>query len=374
MSDFPFADAYIAPFKYRWTQFHLATAVVTVTPGVKTFFTVAGTQVGIFVPKENDATRGIIVADPCFQSKWIRCKYQDDWQMFERLTSLLNAASVHDDMHYYHILGDNFYDREGQYTNAWFEALSLDTKSKLHLSVPGNHDTWVFGVPSLYGRKDQLQNGFMQYYGNDNMASLVSPLIPFDFSVNPDGPNVNAQSLPPASNLFTYSKVGNVMFIGFSGAHPWQDQVAHFEAACAYAAEAQPKAIFLEGHWNDDGDGCSDASVPSVFSKLQGLPACAAVKDRLRYFEGHKHCNLVESKDVGFMVGAMGMSDSSCGGVFGIPVVDTFGGRMQVRYFKINDADAKADYYQETLECFKTKGISGCYDLPSVVLWSDVAL
>ncbi len=41
---------------------------------------------------------------------------------------------------------------------------------------------------------------------------------------------------------------------------------------------------------------------------------------------GHKHCNVVMDPDVGFMVGGNGMSDAaSCGGNFGIPVIDTTG-------------------------------------------------
>ena len=66
-------------------------------------------------------------------------------------------------------------------------------------------------------------------------------------------------------------------------------------------------------------------------------------------------------------------SDStSCGGVFGIPVVDTTGGSFKVYYFAINDEKAGKDYYEETLKCFTEKGVSSCYDLPSVVKWADV--
>lgn len=57
---------------------------------------------------------------------------------------------------------------------------------------------------------------------------------------------------------------------------------------------------------------------------------------KMKYFMGHKHCNMVTSPNVGFMVGAMGMSDaSSCGGEFGIPVVDTTFGDFRVYYFSI---------------------------------------
>lgn len=66
------------------------------------------------------------------------------------------------------------------------------------------------------------------------------------------------------------------------------------------------------GHWNEDGLGCSaDMTTPTVYSTLKSEPKCAGIADKLKYFEGHAHCNEVVEKDVGFMVGANGMSQ--CG-------------------------------------------------------------
>lgn len=68
---------------------------------------------------------------------------------------------------------------------------------------------------------------------------------------------------------------------------------------------------------------------------------------------------------------AMGMGDvTGCGGVFGIPVVDTTGGSFRVYYFPINDHFK--DYYDETIACIKSKGVSGCYDM--AIKWADVKL
>lgn len=295
--------------------------------------------------------------------------------MFERLTSLLNAASSRaDEISFFRILGDNFYDRSGSASYAWFEALSLETKSKVLGAVPGNHDTWVAGAPAAYTSQDQLQTGFYQFYAQDTAASLSAEPSPYDFSVNVAAPDATAHTLPPAANLFTYTKLGNIVFIGFSGAQGFDDQKALFSDACYFADSAGADAVLLEGHWNEPGDGAPvGASVPEVFELIKSLPACQKVSAKMRYFEGHMHCNLVKDGGLGFMVGANGMSDStSCGGVFGIPVVDTTGGSFKVYYFAINDEKAGKDYYEETLKCFTEKGVSSCYDLPSVVKWADV--
>jgi hypothetical protein len=75
-SQFTLSNAYINQFKYKWTQFYLATAVVDVVPGEHTSVSVGGQDIKVFVPKENEGTVGIIIADPCFQSEWVTCKYE----------------------------------------------------------------------------------------------------------------------------------------------------------------------------------------------------------------------------------------------------------------------------------------------------------
>lgn len=375
-SQFTLPNAYINQFKYKWTQFYLATAVVDVVPGEHTSVSVGGQDIKVFVPKENEGTVGIIIADPCFQSEWVTCKYEETWQMFTTLTSVLNAASSHPDLHYWQILGDNFYDQKGDATNTFFDALTLETKSRIMLATPGNHDSWVAGDPKLYTTKDQLQHGFFQYYGQDTVASLAAPLIPFDFSVNPTLPTTDAQSLPPASNLFTFNKVGNVVMIGFSGAHDYDAQKQYFEDACDFISANGADVVLVLGHWNVPGDGCASSAVPDVYKDIQSLPQCAAHASKFKYFEGHQHCNQVMEKDVGFMLGGMGMGTSAaCGGVFGVPVVDTTGGRFRVLYFSIFGPDIEGTQnLQATISCFQDKGVSGCYDLPNVVVWADVPL
>jgi hypothetical protein len=207
---------YKSQFKYRWTDKYLSTGLVSVTPGVKTNFKIAGQEVDILVPKQGAGTRGVIIADPCFTSEWIVCVYSKAFDMFDHSLELLNAINAHDDVSYWQILGDNFYDQQGAASSSWFAGLTSQSKSKMFAAVPGNHDFWVNSAPKLYVPKDQLGNGFMQFYAQDTIAASASS--PFDFANNPDKEtddrNEAAENLPTASNYFFYNQVGNTAFIG----------------------------------------------------------------------------------------------------------------------------------------------------------------
>lgn len=130
---------YSEPFKYRWTQYYLNTGIVSVVPGEKTKFTIAGEDIEVLVPVQGEGTRGVIIADPCFTSEYIICVYAKKFEMFDHLTTLLNAVNAHDDVSYWNILGDNFYDQVGDNTGKWFNALSKESRSKVFGTVPGNH-------------------------------------------------------------------------------------------------------------------------------------------------------------------------------------------------------------------------------------------
>lgn len=70
---------YSKPFTYKWQNSSttgvniLNTGIATVTPGKTTSFIIDGQKVDILIPLENAGTRGIIIADPCFQSNWVGC-------------------------------------------------------------------------------------------------------------------------------------------------------------------------------------------------------------------------------------------------------------------------------------------------------------
>lgn len=358
--------SYSQQFQYRWTNNFLNTGIVSVKPGEKTAFTIAGQSFDVYIPKQGEGVRGVIIGDPCFTSENIVCLYSKPFAMFDHLTGLLNEINAHDDVHYWSILGDNFYDQNGEPTAKFFSALTTATKTKVYSTVPGNHDFWINASPKLYVKKDQLGNGFMQWNGQDVAASVVDPSKPYDFSVNPDV-NQNAYNIPPGSNYFYYHQLGNVAFIGYSGAHKYEEMQGQFEEACSWAQSTNPDVILLVGHWNSDGDGCeSDMTVPAIYSSITSLPACQPVASKIKYVEGHKHCNMIVEPDVGFMVGGIGMSDYQCGGELGIPVFDTTGGSFKIYYFPITKFN-EFDNYDETINCIKQHGISGCYHLAT--LW-----
>lgn len=365
--------SYTSQFKYRWTSNYLSTGVVSVTPGKTNTFSVNGQSIDVFIPSQGDGVRGVIIADPCFQSQWINCLYKDKFSTFNHTTELLNAINAWDDTHFWQILGDNFYDQTGDPTKSWFMALSQKTKSKVFATTPGNHDFWVKGSPSLYTIADQLGNGFMQFYGQDTISSTVAATDPYDFTNNPDSAEKGSEYIPPASDYFFYNQLGNIAFFGFSGAHDFTSMQSYFNEACTWAESVDPAVILLVGHWNNAGDGCSsNAAVPAVYNELVALPACSKVASRIKFFMGHQHCNKVTLADIGFMVGAQGMSDSSsCGGAYGIPVVDTTNGYFKLYYFPVAQAN-EFDNYDEILSCIKSKGVSNCYNLAT--LWASVKL
>lgn len=292
---------YREQFKYRWTSNYLNTGVVTVKPGAINTFKINNQNVDIFVPAENAGVRGVIIADPCFTSEYIVCVYQNKFQMFNHTIELLNAINSHDDTHFWMILGDNFYDQSGLPTAQWFAGLSQQTKTKILGSVPGNHDFWVNSSPQLWTKKDQQGNGFMQWYGQD-VAASVGQNSPYDFTSNPDSP-ASADNIPSQTNYFWYNKIGNAAFIAFSGAHTYEATLPYFEEACQWASESGAETVSLLGHWNSDGSGCeSDMTVGSVYAELVQLPACQPIASKLKYFVGHKHCNIIMQENVGFMV------------------------------------------------------------------------
>jgi hypothetical protein len=98
--------------------------------------------------------------------------------------------------------------------------------------------------------------------------------------------------------------IGNVGFMGYSGAHSYEDTLPYIEEACAWAsAQESLDALLLLGHWNSPGDGCeADMTVSAMFENMKGIEACASVASRMKYFVGHKHCNMVLEEDTGFMV------------------------------------------------------------------------
>ena len=79
--------------------------VVDVEPGKATTFSINGTNVTINYPASGVGTRGVVIADPCFEGGAVGCPFARTFQTFERSTALINAALAGEDVDYWMILG-----------------------------------------------------------------------------------------------------------------------------------------------------------------------------------------------------------------------------------------------------------------------------
>ena len=169
------------------------------------------------------------------------------------------------------------------------------------------------GAPILAEGSDQYSNGFLQYYPQDTFASVnVSDADFIDFAVDPDKEILTDNKKPSKSNSVWYNKIGNVGWLGYSGAYTYDEILPYFTEACKWFGQSQAESLFLTGHWNSDSDGCqTDMDVPSAFQKIKQLPGCNAFGNRFKYIMGHQHCNEVTYSEgglaTGFMVAGQGM-------------------------------------------------------------------
>jgi len=116
---------------------------------------------------------GLLIADPCVDSgsvtSAVACTFAGPFKTATRTSALLNAFVP--ELDYWGVLGDNFYDREGLTTRHFYGQLTTATKSKIMVTVPGNHDYWVLGGPQVGRTVDQYGYGWLQWYGQDVKAS-----------------------------------------------------------------------------------------------------------------------------------------------------------------------------------------------------------
>ena len=380
---------YDAPFAHRWTDYRLQSGLVDAVEGGNTF-DVGGVKVDVRLAPRGAGVRGVIVADPCFSSEWVICAFGEAFGMLDRLPALLNAAAAGGSngggaaMDYWTILGDNFYDRDGELSQLFFSRLSLQTKATPFSTSLGNHDYWVHGFPEAMNTlKDQFGNGAMQFYAMDTLASQHGEDAFIDTSVSPNGvlKFLDERSrLPAVNNSIFYHVTGNVGLLGFSGAYKWRAIEGVVAEACGWFAAQSPlpSVVQLQGHWNDASLGCNkDMSVPAVYNAMMGMEQCAPIADRLIYFEGHTHCNQVvqttETTEVGIMVGGLGMM-SACSGVhsyrLGVTVLDTTNARARVLYYPLSSGGKPNASAAIALEqCWLASGLGGCEHLAQI--WKD---
>ncbi|CAD7942496.1 unnamed protein product [Amoebophrya sp. A120] len=252
------------------------------------------------LPAQGAGITGVFIADPCFVADSITtlidCIYEPEFRLSQRTPTLLRTfVGSMPDVSYWGILGDNFYDRTGDATEWFFSQLDDATRSKVFLTVPGNHDYWVLGSPTVGTTFDQCGNGFVQYYGQDVVASVPDQLrgrtsrrsaserprfeqvssrlhdnwtnssrsdaiLPYNLSIDPTAGHPLYLGCNPthADNTFFYTQMGNVLFVGYSALYSWESLRDRFVEACSFAlAEKTVHTLFVLGHWNICNSGCN---------------------------------------------------------------------------------------------------------------------
>mmetsp|Transcript_64170 Transcript_64170/g.150440 ORF Transcript_64170/g.150440 Transcript_64170/m.150440 type:complete len:453 (+) Transcript_64170:49-1407(+) len=372
--DFNFT--YREQFRYRWTEHFLHSALIDVKPGAN-LLQIGGQDVEVRLPAEDAGIRAVFWSDPCFSSKWIGCAYAEVFNTFENSIAMLNAVFSDPSMDMFSILGDNFYDQTGELATTFFDRLSSDVKRRFMLVANGNHDIWVCGNPGCGDENDNFGIGQMQYYAADPVASRIPPQddVNFmDFSVDPDVRKAWTSFQNVGTNFLVYHKLGNIGFLAFSGAALFTDMLPYFTEACDYFVETQPAVVFLLGHWNGGGLGCAlGMSVPKVHQELLSLTSCKALGNRLKYMDGHEHCNYVQAnatEPVGFMIGAHGMSDSACEAQYGFLFLDSTSARVRLHYFEVA-SESNGSRFEEIFRCIlENGGLAACTKFAQT--WLDV--
>jgi len=365
---------YSARFRYSWTGNFLHTAMKSVTPGTTATFNL-GTQVQVKVPPQGAGVAGVLIADPCAYSKWVECTFESKHQVYTRTPALINSFVADSSTDFWGILGDNFYDRTGEITQDVYRHVSLAAKSKLFITIPGNHDYWVYGSPPGSKDKDQCGNGHMQFYAQDSKAAqavgIGSHSTPFDFSVDP---NAVSEGCKPANlnNFFWYTQIGNVGIIGQSGAYTLAEARPFMAEACTWLGQQRGIDVgLLVGHWDISGSGATEEmAMPAWYSEMSALPGCSKFRqdDMLKYVMGHTHCNTPHPHGdigAGFMVAGFGMG--GCGN-YGIPILDTTQERVRMWYFDTSSTDL----YNSVQACVQAKGWRSCTE--HATLWLDSSL
>jgi len=294
-------------FQQKWTNMSLHSTLVPVPYGTTQTFNIAGETVQIQIPNPTEGIEGIMFGDPCVYHTDFEFPCMD--QVDYRLPALVNAISAGqrpgkiNGIDFWSILGDNFYDRTGHLSSKFMSDVTLQSKTVPLYTVIGNHDYWIMGQPLLRTPWDQYGKGFMQYYGQDTYSGLSDPVNFLNFSAAA----TLHDDFPQASNFFQYSTLGNVGFIGYSGAYTWEESSQMFADACQALGATSIQWLFVLGHWNAPGDGCPDGmDVPSIVAKLATVPGCDQFASRTRGFFGHQHCNKVVQQDSLYMIGGTG--------------------------------------------------------------------
>jgi len=355
--DFEFQ--YKDKFQYRWHQNYLYSSLIDVEPGKDNHLTIAGNSINIRIPEQNKGTRGLLFADPCIMYNSCCCKNADNWHNLDKGTDFINEVMKDDQMDWFYILGDNFYDLDSTISKTWFQTLTIAAKSKILGMVGGNHDMWINGSPGSGRSSDQFGIGIMQWYAMDVAASIDNDV--YDFSINPDVTHDYQGTPNAANNNIWWHITGNVGMLGYNGAYTWDSLSQYFDKACEYFTKEEPAWVFLYGHWDGENLGCAhDMDAQSVFKKLSSYGnSCYGLRNKIKFFDGHKHCNY-KINDDGFLIGGNGMYDGACSqGEFGYLYVKTTDeGHLQIWYYEM--INGWTNNWSSIVSCIQTNGIDGC--------------
>jgi len=249
--------------------------------------------------------------------------------------------------------------------------------------------------------QDQLGFGFLQWYAQD-----VAEMHIFSSAQNPETEQLTSghlpnrslsiqrsvndhHGLPSAAHFFFYHILGDIGFIGYSGAHTWESQEHLFREACAHLAHEQPNQVYVLGHWSKQDLGCqAGMDVPSLTSRLRAGP-CREIASRMFYFMGHDHCNRIAPDGRGFLVGGGGAKQGS--GVcskrgaqsmvgWGFAYIDTRDESGEVAcnaknasghlIAKFTVATDEADYSNDLTSCILRRGsLRRCVGAPYSAVW-----
>lgn len=357
-------------FRLRWTDHSFRTKLVSNVPSG--------------FPGPLDAVRGILLADVCFSSKYINCLYGNKYETLNKLTWMLNQLAEHEELNFWTLIGDNFYDGDGSLSDMFFKRLGAKLTSQVPLyAVAGNHDLWIRGVPSSE-EYNQFGYGFAQYYMMDVDASHRNDNDPFPFTFPPSAaPSMDILKVPSQDNFFHYSTVGPLGFILFNGAIEFEAD--RFERACKYFSPDEPgghvQFVLLMGHWSSSNMGCQErmhtAGVFEEMGRVDGSLSryCYPLvrKNRVYFVDGHDHVNKVLGPH-GMRVAGMGMAGT---GAFGFPLVQVYQSRGKanqwhflLRYISLAKFpwDPHVHKRFETLKaCAAHHGVFGCLDRLSFV-------
>ena len=126
--------------------------------------------------------------------------------------------------------------------------------------------------------------------------------------------------------------------------------------------------------------------MPGIYETAREMNGCRALDAAggLKFVMGHQHCNKPHPHGhvgQGFMVAGQGME--GCGN-YGVPVLDTTGGRVRFWYFSVaslgnatasedgGGAETGTDTYEEVHTCVAAHGWRACTHLASS--WLDEPL